>query len=58
MSEYQAGGKGQAPRQSDKPSWVGLPIIERSTTTVTFATRTGIKIVPAKQVDDWNRRSK
>ena len=50
---YKSGGKGQAIRQSDKPSWVGLPVLERNESTVTFKTLHGTKIVPAKQVDAW-----
>ena len=55
MIKYQAGGKGIAPRKSDKPSWVGLEELSRTQFTVTFKTKTGYKMVPLYQVERWEK---
>lgn len=58
MSEYKAGGKGIAPRQSERPSWVGLEEISRTQFTVTFRTKTGYKMIPLYQVERWESLNK
>lgn len=57
MSNYQSGGKGIAPRKSERPSWVGLEVMERNQFTVRFRTATGYKLVPAYQVERWEQQT-
>jgi hypothetical protein len=53
---YTPGGKGIAPRQSERPSWIGLEEIGRDALTVTFKTKTGTRTVPLADVEKFNRR--
>ncbi len=53
MSKYKAGGKGIAPRKSERPSWIGLEELSRTRFTVTFKTKTGYKMVPLYQVEQY-----
>ena len=53
-----AAGKGDAPRQSDRPAWAGLPEIERNGSSVVFKTSFGYHSVPLKYVEAYEKRTK
>ena len=53
---YTPGGKGIAPRKSERPSWIGLKEKERCSDAVIFKTRTGVMIVAISEIEKFNRR--